>query len=98
MSWFNRKQNAVLSIDISTAAVKLLELSRIGTRYRVESFAVAPLPQDAFVDKNIANVNVIADAIKVALKRSDIKTKTSDCCSFRICRYDKDYNDARLIN
>jgi len=75
MSCFNRKQNAVLSIDISTAAVKLLELSRMGTRYRVESFAVAPLPQDAFVEKNIANVNVIAEAIKVALKRSDTKLK-----------------------
>jgi type IV pilus assembly protein PilM len=75
MSWFNRKQDAVLSIDISTAAVKLLELSRAGTRYRVESFSVAPLPQDAVVDKNIANVNVIADAIKVALKRSDSKLK-----------------------
>jgi type IV pilus assembly protein PilM len=75
MSWFNRKQNAVLSIDISTAAVKLLELSRKGNRYRVESFAVAPLPQDAFVDKNIANVNVIAEAIKVALTKSESKLK-----------------------
>jgi len=75
MSWFNRKQNVVLSIDISTAAVKLLELSKVGTRYRVESFAIAPLPQDAFVDKNIANANVIAEAIKVALKRSGSKLK-----------------------
>jgi type IV pilus assembly protein PilM len=75
MSWFNRKQNAVLSIDISTAAVKLLELSKVGTRYRVESFAIAPLPQDAFVDKNIANADVIAEAIKVALKRSGSKLK-----------------------
>ena len=73
MSWFIRKQKSVLSIDISTAAVKLLELSKMGARYRIESFAVAPLPQDAFVDKNIANVNVIADAIKVDLKRSDSK-------------------------
>jgi type IV pilus assembly protein PilM len=75
MSWFNRKQNTVLSIDISTAAVKLLELSRVGTRYRVESVAVASLSQDAFVDKNIANVNVIADAIKTALKKSESKLK-----------------------
>lgn len=75
MSWLNRKQNTVLSIDISTAAVKLLELSKTGTRFRVESYAVAPLPQDAIVDKNIANVNVIAETIKVALKRSDTKLK-----------------------
>lgn len=75
MSWFNRKQNAVLSIDISSSAVKLLELSKTGTRYRVESFAVAPLPRDAIVDNNIANVDVIAGAIKVALKRSESKLK-----------------------
>ncbi|MDD5631763.1 MAG: pilus assembly protein PilM, partial [Methylococcales bacterium] len=37
MNWFNRKQNAVLGIDISSAAVKLLELSKTGARYRVES-------------------------------------------------------------
>jgi type IV pilus assembly protein PilM len=75
MSWFNHKQNAVLSLDISTAAVKLLELSRVGARYRVESYAVAPLPQDAVIDKNFANVNVIAEAIKAALKRSESKLK-----------------------
>ncbi|GAB6141842.1 pilus assembly protein PilM [Methylosoma difficile] len=75
MRWFNQKQNAVLSIDISTAAVKLLELSRAGARYRVESYAVAPLPQDAVIDKNISNVNVIAETVKVALRQSGTKLK-----------------------
>ncbi len=75
MIWFNQKQNAVLGLDISTAAVKLLELSKVGTRYRVESYAVAPLPLDAFVDKQIANVDIIADAIKIALKQSGTKLK-----------------------
>jgi type IV pilus assembly protein PilM len=73
MSWFNRKQNAVLSIDISTTAVKLLELSKTGTCYKVESFAVAPLHQDGIVDKNIANVDMIAEAIKTALIKSGSK-------------------------
>ncbi len=73
MNWFNRKQNAVLSIDISTTAVKLLELSKTGTCYRVESFAVAPLHQDGIVDKNIANVDMIAEAIKTALIKSGSK-------------------------
>ncbi len=75
MSWFGRNQNSVLSIDISTAAVKLLELSKTGNRYKVESYAIAPLPQDAIIDKNIANVNVISEAIRVALKRSESKLK-----------------------
>ena len=75
MSWFNQKQKAVLGIDISTAAVKLLELSKAGARYRVESYSVAPLPQDAVIDKNIANVDIIADAIKLAVKQSGTKLR-----------------------
>ena len=75
MSWFTRSQNTVLSIDISTAAVKLLELSRQGARYRVESYGVAPLPKDAVIDKNITNVGMIADSIKIALKQSGTKLK-----------------------
>ena len=75
MSWFDRGNSAVLGIDISTAAIKLLELSRSGARYKVESYAVAPLPQDAVVDKNIANMDVIADAIKLAVKQSGTRTK-----------------------
>lgn len=75
MSWFNRGESAVLGIDISSAAIKLLELSRSGARYRVESYSVAPLPQDAVVDKNIANAEVIANAIKLAVKQSGTKNK-----------------------
>lgn len=75
MSWFNQKQNAVLGIDISTAAVKLLEISKIGTRYRVESYAVAPLPQEAFVDKHIANIDIVAEAVKAAVNQSGTRLK-----------------------
>lgn len=75
MNLFNRKQPTVLGIDISTAAVKVLELSKTGARYRVESYAVAPLPQDAIIDKNIANVDVIADVIKTAVKQSGSRNK-----------------------
>jgi type IV pilus assembly protein PilM len=77
MNWFNRKQTSVLGIDISTAAVKLLELSRDGARYKVESYAVSPLPQDAVVDKNITNIEIIAEAIKKAVKQSDTKLKNA---------------------
>ena len=77
MSWFKRGQTTVLGIDISTAAIKLLELSLSGARYKVESYAVAPLPQDSMVDKNITNMDVIANAIKVAIKQSGTKTKNA---------------------
>ena len=77
MSWFNKGQSAVLGIDISTAAIKILELSRTGVRYRVESYAVAPLPQDAVVDKAITDTDIIAEAIKVAIKQAGTKTKNA---------------------
>jgi type IV pilus assembly protein PilM len=77
MNLFSRKQTAVLGIDISTAAIKLLELSKAGNRYKVESYSVVPLPQDAVVDKNIANVDVVADAIKMAVKQAGSKEKNA---------------------
>lgn len=75
MNWLNKGQSAVLGVDISTAAVKLLELSQSGSRYKVESYAVSPLPLDAVVDRSITDVEVIANAVKVAVKQSGTKTK-----------------------
>ena len=49
---FNKKANTLLGIDISSTSVKLLELSRQGDRYRVEAYAVEPLPANAVVEKS----------------------------------------------
>ena len=75
MKWFNRKRDHLIGIDISTAAIKLLELSKTGARYKVESYAVAPLAQDAVIDSNISDAGMIADTIKVALKQSGAKAR-----------------------
>jgi type IV pilus assembly protein PilM len=75
MLFFNRKKPPLLGIDISTAAVKLLELGKTGNRYRVESYAVAPLPPDAVVDKNIAKVDAIGNVIKTVVKQSGTRLK-----------------------
>jgi len=75
MNLFRPSKTPVLGIDVSTAAVKLLELSKIGARYRVESYAVAPLLQDAVIDKNFANIDAISDAIKIAVKQSGTRLR-----------------------
>jgi type IV pilus assembly protein PilM len=75
MNLFSSKHVPVIGIDISTSAVKLLELSKTGARYRVESYAVAPVPKDVVIDKNIKNIDIIADAIKLVLKQSDTRLK-----------------------
>ena len=55
-----RKTAQMLGIDISSTTIKLIELSQSGDRYRVESFAVASLPQGSVVEKNINNTEEVA--------------------------------------
>jgi type IV pilus assembly protein PilM len=70
-----RKKPIILGLDISTTAVKLLELSKSGDRYRVESYAVEPLPPNSVIEKNISDVDAVGEAIKRAVKRSGSKAK-----------------------
>jgi type IV pilus assembly protein PilM len=52
-----------------------LELSKSGNRYKVESYAVAPLQQTGVIDKTLISTDIIADAIKMAVKHSGTKLK-----------------------
>lgn len=73
---FSRKSaSPVVGIDISSTAVKLLEISPRGKRYRVESYAVEPLPSNAVVERTINDVEVVGEAIKRAVKRAGTKSK-----------------------
>lgn len=75
MELFKRKAPTLLGLDISATAVKLLELSETGNRYRVESYSVVPLPPHAVVEKNIADVESVGAAINKAVKRAGPRTK-----------------------
>ena len=75
MALFSAKTPPLIGVDISSTAVKLLQLSEVGGRYRVEHYAVEPLPPNAVVEKNIVEVEAVGEAIKRALARSGAKTK-----------------------
>lgn len=70
-----RKPQALLGLDISSTAVKLLELSEQNQRFRVESYAVEPLPPNSVVEKTITDVESVGEAVRRAVKRSDTKAK-----------------------
>lgn len=70
-----RKHTPMLGIDISSTTVKLIELSKSGERYRVESYSVASLPQEAVIEKNINNVEDVAAAIRNVCTQSNTKNK-----------------------
>jgi type IV pilus assembly protein PilM len=79
MSLFGRKNPPLLGIDISSTTVKLLELSksagRNGAMYRVEAYGVEPLPANAVVEKNIAEVDAVGEAVRAAVRRSGSRAK-----------------------
>ncbi len=70
-----RKKPPILGLDISSTAVKLLELSKSGDRYRVESYAVEPLPPNSVVEKSVTDAEAVGEAIRRALKRSGTRAK-----------------------
>jgi type IV pilus assembly protein PilM len=79
MFFLTKKSPPLVGIDISSTAVKLLELSkntgRNGAVYRVEAYGVEPLSSNAVVEKNIAEVDAVGEAIRTAMKRSGSKAK-----------------------
>ena len=75
MGLIPKSQSPLLGVDISSTAVKLLQLSRNGNRFRVDHYAVEPLPPNAVVEKNIVEVEAVGEAIRRALARSGSKAK-----------------------
>ena len=69
------KKPPLVGLDISSTSVKLLELSKTGSSYKIEGIAVEPLPANSIVEKNIAEVEAVGETVKRALHKSKIKSK-----------------------
>jgi len=65
----------LVGLDISTTSVKLVELSRKGGQYRLESYAVEPMPQNVVEGDDIKDLEAAGEAIKRAIKRSGTRAK-----------------------
>lgn len=75
MQLFGEQSAPLIGIDISSAAVKVLQLSQSAGRYRVEHYGVEPLPPNSVNEKNITQVEVVGAAIKRAIAKSGSKAK-----------------------
>lgn len=75
MGLLGQRKTPLVGIDISSTAVKLLLLSQSAGRYRVEHYAVEPLPPNAVAEKNIVETEAVGEAIKRALNQAGIKCK-----------------------
>ncbi len=72
---FGKKKSPLVGIDISSSSVKLLEIGKVGSRYRVESYTVEPLPAEAVVEHDIRDVEAVGNSIRKAANRAKINVK-----------------------
>ena len=67
---FQSKMPALIGVDISSAAVKFVELSRTGKdTYRLERYVIEPLAKDSVIDGNIVNLEQVAEGLRRGWKR-----------------------------
>jgi type IV pilus assembly protein PilM len=73
---FNPKLRPLVGVDISSSAVKMVELGDAGNgQARVERYAIEMLPKDAVVDGNVASIDAVTEAIGRCWKRLGSSTK-----------------------
>ena len=57
----------MLGVDISTTAVKILQLSPSGNKNKVENYIIRPLPANSVVEKNISDIDAAGECIAKAV-------------------------------
>ena len=75
MQLFGRSKVQLIGVDVSSSAVKILQLSGNSDNIKVERYAVEPLSINAVVDNNIAEVDLVSAAISKAVNKAGIKVK-----------------------
>lgn len=74
---FGRGSRPLIGVDVSSSAVKMLELADSGNGMRrVERYAIAPLTRDAVQDGAIVKPEVVEAALRQAW--SELKTRTRE--------------------
>ncbi|WP_040439451.1 pilus assembly protein PilM [Algicola sagamiensis] len=61
---FGKKSTMMLGIDIGSHAIKAVQLSGSGSKYRLDAFAIEPLPKGAMNDREIQDIEAVGRAIQ----------------------------------
>ena len=64
---FHQASAPLIGLDISSSAVKMVELAETGKgAYRLERYVIEPLPKDAVTGGNISMLEATAETVKRA--------------------------------
>ena len=75
LQFLSKKTKTLLGVDISSTAVKLLELSLRGGKYKIENYVIRQLPPNAVVEKNINDIDAVGESIRHAISILKPSTK-----------------------
>jgi type IV pilus assembly protein PilM len=74
--FFKDKTPPLIGVDISSAFVKMVELSSSAKgSYRVEGYAISPIAKDAVVEGNISGIEQVAESIRMAWRLLNTREK-----------------------
>ncbi len=78
LDFLQTKSPQLIGVDISPSSVKMVELSTNGKEknsYRIERYAVEPLPKDAMLDGNIVNLEAVGETLERGCKHMGTRLK-----------------------
>ncbi|CAH9014412.1 pilus assembly protein PilM [Candidatus Nitrosacidococcus sp. I8] len=73
--FFPKKIPPLLGIDISSSAIKLIELAQGSSGLYVKHYSIEPLPPNTIIDNNIEDVNKLSKALKDIIQQLGTRTK-----------------------
>ncbi|GAB3262953.1 pilus assembly protein PilM [Chitinimonas naiadis] len=77
LDFLKPKTPPLIGVDISTSAIKMVELSEAGKHLTIERYVIEPLPKEAVVDGNIANLELVGEAVKRAWRMLGSRVKNT---------------------
>jgi type IV pilus assembly protein PilM len=72
LDYFGILNDPIIGIDISSSAIKILQISKGKTNLRVDNYAIEPLRPGDVTNSEIKNKIAVIEAISTAMKNSDI--------------------------
>ncbi len=71
---------AAVGLSIGSSSVKLVELKKVGSGWKLTKFQMAPIPEDAMVNREIINPVAVATSIKAIVDRAKPSSKNVCTC------------------
>lgn len=75
LDFLKPKAPPLIGVDISSSAVKMVELAQTGRTYSLERYAIEPLPKDAVSEGGIANPDAVSEAVRKAWRQMGTRVK-----------------------